>query len=305
MSSAALFNENFLRRLEGLSLLYRRAARSPIQGERRSALVGQSVEFSDFRPYAPGDDFRRIDWNAYARLDRLFLKLFVEEVDVHVHLLIDLSRSMEWGEPQTKLDSAVHLAAALGYIALSGLDRVSAVGLGAKNGRGLSYRLRSIRGKRSALSLFRFLQNLVDPSIRDGSSPVESPAASLANYAAGAAQIGPLILFSDLMDDGWQPALGRLSGRGYEVTVVHVLAPEELDPTFDGDFKLVDAESAAEVEISADYETLRRYRDFVLSWKDGWRKFCSARGIHYIPISSTESLEDLLFASLPRSGVLR
>lgn len=305
MKPAALFTENFLRRLEGFSLLYRRAARSPIQGERRSVLVGQSVEFSDFRPYAPGDDFRRIDWNAYARLDRLFLKLFVEEVDVHIHLLIDLSRSMVWGEPQSKLDSAVRLAAALGYIALSGLDRVSVMGLGARNRNGLSYRLRSIRGKRSALSLFSFLQNLVGPSIHDGSSPGESPAASLANYAAGAAQIGPLILFSDLMDDGWQTAIGRLSGKGFEVTIVHILAPDELDPTFDGDFKLVDAESFAEVEISADFDTLRRYRDLVRSWKEDWRKLCAARGIHYIPVLSTDSLEDLLFAGLPRSGVLR
>lgn len=304
MTTDGLFTETFLRRLEGLALLYRQAARSPMQGERRSAQIGQSVEFSDFRPYVPGDDFRRIDWNAYARLDRLFLKLFIEEVDVHVHLLVDASRSMDWGEPQTKLEFAVRLAAALGFVALSGLDRVSAAGLGTGSGSTASQRLRSIRGKRSALTLFKFLQNLRSDT-PDGSSPGMSPAASLAYYAGGAAQPGPLLLFSDLMDDGWQTGLSRLSGKGFEVTLVHILAPEETKPTFDGDFKLIDSESNAEVELSANFDTLRRYQDLVRGWQETWRVFCSTRGMHYLPVLTSENLEDLLFAGLPRQGVLR
>ena len=112
-----LFDEAFLRRLERLAVLSRRAMAGQMQGERRSPKRGQSVEFADFRPYAPGDDFRRIDWNAYARLERFFLKLFVEEQDLTVHLLVDTSPSMDWGEPN-KLRFALRAAGALGYVAL-------------------------------------------------------------------------------------------------------------------------------------------------------------------------------------------
>jgi uncharacterized protein (DUF58 family) len=316
MTEARLFSENFLRRLESLALLYRQAARSPMQGERRSAQRGQSVEFSDFRPYAPGDDFRRIDWNAYARLERLFLKLFVEEVDIHVHMLIDASRSMDWGEPN-KLDFALRLAGALGFVALAGLDRVSVLALGSLGNNGaaagvqpISRRLPAVRGKRSAVTLFSFLQSLQvgrpEPGLPDpGQSPGASPAAALNYYAASAAQPGPLLLFSDLMDDGWQPGLTRLAGKGFEITLLHILAPEEADPSIEGDYKLIDSEDGAEVEISANYDSLSRYRAMLADWQADWRSFCAARGMHYVPILTSESLEDLLFARLPQGGLLR
>ena len=128
-STLPLFDEPFLRKLERLALLSRRAMAGHYQGERRSPKRGQSVEFADFRPYTPGDDFRRIDWNAYARLERFFIKLFVEEEDLTVHLLVDASRSMDWGEPN-KLWYAARAAGALGYVALAGLDRVTVTALG-------------------------------------------------------------------------------------------------------------------------------------------------------------------------------
>jgi len=130
--SERFFEEGFLRRLERLALIARQASAGKTQGERRSQKRGQSVEFSDFRPYVAGDDFRRIDWNAYARLERFFIKLFVEEEDLTVHLLIDASRSMRWGEPQ-KLWYAAQVAGALGYIALTGLDRVTVTAVGGAN----------------------------------------------------------------------------------------------------------------------------------------------------------------------------
>src|SRR5574338_410224 len=130
--SERLFDEAFLRRLERLALVARRASIGQTQGERRSQKRGQSVEFADFRPYVMGDDFRRIDWNAYARLERFFIKLFVEEEDLSVHLLVDTSRSMNWGQPN-KLWYATRIAGALSYIALAGLDRVTITGLGSSN----------------------------------------------------------------------------------------------------------------------------------------------------------------------------
>jgi uncharacterized protein (DUF58 family) len=117
-SQSMLFDEAFLRKLERIAILSKRAAAGQLQGERRSSKRGQSVEFADFRPYSSGDDFRRIDWNAYARLERFFIKLFIEEEDLTVHLLVDTSKSMDWGNPN-KLEYAIRSAGALGYIARS------------------------------------------------------------------------------------------------------------------------------------------------------------------------------------------
>lgn len=302
--SSRLFDEPFLRRLESLALLYRRAAVSRMQGERRSAQRGQSVEFSDFRPYVPGDDFRRIDWNAYARLERLFLKLFVEEQDLTVHVLIDASRSMDWGEPN-KLNYAARLAGALGYVALSSLDRVTVTALGL-NGPPARRYLPPLRGKRSALSLFEFLHSLDGEDVGPWRSKTPgAPAAALAAYAAGTAQPGALLLLSDLMDDGWQPALNRLAGRGFEVSLLHILSPDELHPTLEGDFRLIDSETDAGVELSANFDTLERYQQIVVDWQATWRSFCATRNMHYLPIETTRPIEELLFADLPQQGVLR
>jgi uncharacterized protein (DUF58 family) len=275
-----------------------------MQGERRSAQRGQSVEFSDFRPYVPGDDFRRIDWNAYARLERLFLKLFVEEQDLTLHILIDASGSMDWGEPN-KLAFAARLAGALGYVALASLDRVTVTALGMSGPQARRHQP-PLRGKRSALSLFAFLQSLAgDDAAPFRSTAPGTPAAALSAYAAATPQPGALLLLSDLMDDGWQPALNRLAGRGFEVSLLHILSPDELHPELEGDFRLIDSETGAGVELSANFDTLERYRDALTAWQASWRSFCAARSMHYLPIETTQPLEELLFARLPRQGVLR
>lgn len=302
--SARLFDESDLRRLERLALLYRRAVVSQMQGERRSTQRGQSVEFSDFRPYVAGDDFRRIDWNAYARLERLFLKLFVEEQDLTVHILIDASRSMDWGEPN-KLAYAARLAGALGYVALANLDRVTVTALGLNTSVGRRH-LPAVRGKRSALTLFDFLQHLTNQESNNARSRVAgAPAVALGSYTATTRQPGALLLLSDLMDDGWQPALNQLAGRGYDVSVLHILSPDELHPEMEGDYRLIDAETQAEIELSANFETLERYHQILADWQRSWRSYCVARNMHYLPIETSQSLEELLFARLPQQGVLR
>ena len=191
-----LFDESFLRKLERLSVMSRRAMSGQLQGERRSPKRGQSVEFADFRPYAPGDDFRRIDWNAYARLERFFLKLFVEEEDLTVHILVDVSQSMDWGQPN-KLEYALKTAGAVGYIALAGLDRVTVTAIGAANAKnGSSNTFAPHRGKQSANALFSFLESYLPPNDFAGTSR----SFSLQSYAARSHQPGPLILVSDLFD---------------------------------------------------------------------------------------------------------
>jgi uncharacterized protein (DUF58 family) len=321
-----LFDEPFLRKLERLSILSRRAMAGQLQGERRSPKRGQSVEFADFRPYAPGDDFRRIDWNAYARLERFFIKLFVEEQDLTVHLLVDASPSMDWGEPN-KLRYAARAAGALGYVALSGLDRVTVTALGhaapdANSGGYFPPR----RGKQQAMALFSFLQALIQPSTTvppnhgphgtwdtpQSSNTPGTLAPRLRHYATAVPRPGPLLLLSDLLDDGWADGLRDLAARGFEVTVLHVLSPDEVDPGASSwlstaptrDFKLLDVETGLEVEITADFETLQRYREGLAVWREELRRFCGARGMHYVPIETSLPFEELLFALLRRRGVL-
>jgi uncharacterized protein (DUF58 family) len=295
MNSAPLFDEAFLRKLERLAIMSRRAMSGQLQGERRSTKRGQSVEFADFRPYSSGDDFRRIDWNAYARLERLFIKLFIEEEDLSVHLLIDTSKSMDWGDPN-KLWYARRAAGALGYIALAGLDRVTVTGLSGSNGNGSFFPPH--RGKAAAFDLFTFLQNLSS----DGRTDL---APKLRSYAARAPLPGPLLLFSDLMDDGWADGLRSLASRKYEVTVMHILSPDEVDPTLVGDLKLIDSETRSTVEITADFDLLARYKDGLADWREEIRRFCTARGIHYVPIVTSLAFDELLFAWLRRYMVLK
>lgn len=298
-----MFDESFLRKLERLAILSRHAVAGQLQGERRSPKRGQSVEFADFRPYASGDDFRRIDWNAYARLERFFIKLFVEEQDLNVHLLIDTSRSMNWGQPN-KLAYAVRAAAALGYISLAGLDRVTVTALGGPAGVGSpSAYFPPHRGKTQAFALFSFLQSLTAPTCSSGDSSALAP--RLRTYATTALFPGPLLLFSDLLDEGWADGLRALAGRGFEVSVIHLLSPDEINPQITGDLKLVDVESGTEVELTADFDLLARYRAGLVAWQEQVRLFCGARGMHYVPVETSLPFEELLFAWMRRQGVLK
>jgi uncharacterized protein (DUF58 family) len=296
--ATSLFSEDFLLRLERISLAAHKAVAGQTQGERRSPRRGQSVEFADFRPYTTGDDIRRIDWNAYARLEKFFIKLFVEEEDLTVHFIIDASRSMSWGQPQ-KLDYAIRTAGALGYIALCGLDRITALTIGVgRDGIFMPH-----RGKRQALSYFDYLQNCA--RLADAATTKPDPARSLRAYAGQVKRPGPLLVISDLMDDGWLDGLRDLTTHGFEVSLIHILAPEEADPQLEGDLKLLDAEGGAAVEITADYDLLARYRQNLVAWQTELKDFSQRRGIHYVPLVTTLPLEQLLFTWMRQRGLLR
>lgn len=293
--SSRLFDESFLRRLEQLALLNHRTMSGRTQGERRSPKRGQSVEFADFRPYVPGDDFRRIDWNAYARLERFFIKLYVEEQDQTVHLVVDTSQSMDWGEPN-KLWYAARVAGALGYIALAGLDRVTVQAVGGGQGRrALHFAAR--RGKQHAAELFRFLAVLE-------AAGQATLGESLARYASTIKLPGPVVLLSDLMEEGRESGLRALASRGFDVTVLHILSPDEVHPDLVGDLRLIDVETRHEVPVTVDHETVQRYQERLQDWRAGLRRFCEARGMSYVPVETSLPLEDLLFAGLRRSRVL-
>jgi len=289
---APFFDEAFLRRLEQLELASRRLTAGRMKGERRSVRRGQSVEFADYRNYSVGDDLRQLDWNAYARLEKLFVKLFVEEEDVTVHVLVDASRSMDFGEPN-KLDAARRAAAALSYLGLASMDRVSVAFLGDGRADGL----RALRGKRRTLELFRFLS-------QPRSDRLTGLAAAARDYASRMRGSGPLILISDLMDPGYLDALRDLAGTRSQLSVLHLLAPDELEPSVPPDARLVDSETGHGIEVSGDDDLVERYRARLSEWQAEIASFVARRGGAYVAVRSDHDLADLLFDVLRRRRVV-
>ncbi|MET0772210.1 MAG: DUF58 domain-containing protein [Candidatus Limnocylindrales bacterium] len=288
-----VFDEAFLRQLERLALATRRAVRGGLAGVRRSAQRGQSVEFTDYRDYTPGDDLRALDWNVYARLERLFIKLFIEEQDVTVHVLLDASASMDGGSPD-KLVWAKRAAAAMAYVGLASYDRVS---VGVLSGR-VARRLPPIRGTGR---IMRLLGDLSTIEARPGATDL---AAAARHYAAQVTQRGPMVLVSDLFDPGAERAISELAGTRCELSVIHVLSDDELDPPLEGDLRLVDRESGGMVDVTVDLGTLDAYRERLAAWQDGLASTCQRRGAAYVPVSSSLPLADLVFAELRRRRVV-
>ncbi len=294
--SESILAPSFLHMLDQLTRVSRRARVGTFKGERRSPRRGGSVEFADYREYAPGDDFRQIDWNAYARLERLFLRLFVEEEDVTVHVLLDASESMNFGQP-AKWEYARRVAAALGYIALVGMDRLCGAGFGHPTER--PYVLfPPHRGKAQALAWFEWLGHL-----QPGGTTL--PGTALLSYAANVKRAGPLVLIGDLMDDGWRDGIQTLAANGYEITLLHLLSPQETHPELEGDLKLLDSETRATVEITADLDLLSRYQARVYEWQNEWAQFCAARAISYAPVETSMPFEELTLSFLRRHEILK
>jgi uncharacterized protein (DUF58 family) len=293
----SLLTSELLRRLEQFQLLAARRAKSSAKGERRSRARGQSVEFADYRNYTPGDDFRYLDWNLYGRLERLFLKLYEEERELPVRIFLDASESMTFGEPR-KFDFARQVAAATGYVALCGFDRVSVIPF-PDNAEEAAFRgaLRSVRGRKSALSFF---QNLSALTARDSASLNEA----LRRGALEARQAGAAIVLSDFLDPaGYETGLNALVGRGFQVSAVQILAPEEINPATYGDLRLIDAESGGMQEVTFGKFRLNAYQQTVQNFCQRLREFCQARGINFFNVSSDTSLEMLLLKQLREAQV--
>ena len=288
-----VFDETFLRQLERLMLLMKAPVRGGLKGGRRSVKRGQSVEFADYRDYTLGDDLRQLDWNVYARLERLFVKLFVEEEDVTVTLLVDASASMASGHPQ-KLLFAKRAAAALGYIALASEDRVAVSTLVGRTAR----RRAAMRGSGR---IFRLLADL------SAIEPVDGPTDLVAAARHAAAQLhgrGVVVLLSDLLDPAADKVIRELAATNSELIVLHVLSPDELDPPLEGDLRLVDTETGERVDITADLATIDVYKARLAAWKDGFADLAARRRASYVDLASDVNLADLMFAELRRRRVL-
>ena len=288
-----VFDEAFLRQLERLQLVTRAAVRGGLKGVRRSVKRGQSVEFTDYRDYALGDDLRSLDWNVYARLEKLFIKLFVEEEDVTVHVLLDASASMDGGTPD-KLVFGKRAAAALAYVGLASYDRVSVALLQGRVAR----RVPPVRGTG------RVLQVLADLSAVKAHPGPTDLAAAARHYAAQITQRGPLLLISDLFDPAAERAISELAGTRCDVAVLHTLATDELDPPLEGDLRLVDKETGEGVDITADLGVLDAYRSRLAAWQEALETHCRMRGVAYLPVDTSLPLADLVYAELRRRRVV-
>jgi len=293
-SKPALLEPEFLRKLEQLSLVSRKLVSGKIRGERRSKKKGISVDFADYRNYVRGDDIRFIDWNIFGRLDKLFLKLFEEEEDLSVYLLLDTSKSMESGDP-SKFEYGKKLAAALGYLALTNYDRLAVTAFSAESVE----QLEPIRVKNRVWRLFDYLNGLSC----DG--PTDLPS-SCRDFAIRYARRGIVVLISDFLDPtGYEEALKALLSRRHEVFAIHLMDPGEVEPKYGGHLKLIDSETGEEVEVTLNSKLRDVYKQKVAAYVSSLREFCSTRGIYYLSTHTDFELERLVLEYLRRVGFVR
>jgi uncharacterized protein (DUF58 family) len=288
-----VFDEAFLRQLERLLLILKAPVRGGLKGGRRSVKRGQSVEFADFRDYTLGDDLRQLDWNVLARLEKLFVKLYIEEEDVTITLLVDASASMTAGRP-AKLVFAKRAAAALGYIGLASEDRVVVSALAGRVAR----RQPALRGSGR---VFRLLGGLSAIEAAPGETDLVAAARHAAAQLTGR---GVVILLSDLLDPGSDRVIRELAATGSELIVLHVLSPDELDPALEGDLRLVDAETGDGVDVTVDLAMLDDYKRRLASWQENLADLAAKRRVSYVPLASDVPIADLVFAELRRRRVL-
>jgi uncharacterized protein (DUF58 family) len=296
-----LLDGAFARRLERLSLVSRRRLVGQGQGDRRSLRKGSSLEFADYRHYVEGDDPARVDWNIYSRTDTLFVRLYEEEEVLNVHLVVDASRSMDWGEP-SKLRYARRLAACIGYIALNASNRLFLWPLSASAS---AYGPAWGRGRAGAMLTFLddFKPAQAGTPLIAGLSPAPDLEQSLNSFTSRTG--GLVVLVSDLLSPSWEKALGRLAGRSGEVVVLHTLSPQELRPALGGDVRLIDRETGAAVSVTLNNDAIRLYGQRLDEWRRTVESFCARHGMGYVPIDTAMPLETLVFDVLRRRGIVR
>ena len=296
MADGQLFDEKTRRKLEQLMLAATRVRAGAIKGERRSVKRGTSIEFADYRNYAPGDDLRRLDWNIYARLGRPLTRLYEDEEDLAVHLLLDRSASMNWGEGETnKFDYARRLVAGLGTISLTTNDRLVIAAIGGDG----APQFGPARGRAYGVGLLNYMVNLKAAGRADLN-------AALKDYALKGGRPGLAIIVSDLFTpNGITDGINALLGKGHEVALIHVLAPEEITPPLAGDLRLIDVETGAAQEVSIDGGMRDLYIKRVQEWRDDLRLDCAKRGVHFVAAETSGSWEKVILYDLRRAGVVK
>jgi uncharacterized protein (DUF58 family) len=284
-----LLNPREFRVLEGLRLNPKKSFSGRVRGERLTKKKGISIEFSDYRDYTEGDDLRHLDWNVLARLETPIMKTYRDEEDLAVHLLLDSSASMDFGEP-TKLATAIRIAAALGYVGLCGGDAVYPRLLGTRQASAPA-----LRGRSNFPRLVRWLEEVA----ADGKDGLAS---AVRAFTHASARAGIAVVISDGLDPQAPTAIRTLGGRGHEVFFVQVLSDIELEPDIEGDLRLLDSESGAAVEVTANSYVIKEYKQNLSKHNDAIREALLRIGGRYALVRATDSLEDVVKQVFRREG---
>lgn len=286
-----------------------------LKGERRSKKRGESVEFADHRPYVVGDDLRHIDWNIFGRLDKLFLKMFLEEEDLALHIVLDCSASGDCGQPN-KFLFMQQLTMALGYIGLINLNRVTVTALGGEVITGTKEEgeapvassaamtaIRDLRGRRRTHDLTRFLCSLRPAGV----VPFTDSCRRVALSRRGK---GVMVVLSDFfIKEGYETGLRLLLGRGYDLFLIQCLSPQEVDPTgpsgIAGDLRLKDVEDADVAEVTISAPLLKRYKANLAAYCDQLKDFAARREVSLLTVRTDTPLDTLILDYLRKRGLLR
>ena len=289
-----LLSVEFRRRIDRLHLHSRSVFRGKFKGERRSTNKGTGVEFADYRVYELGNDLHHVDWNVYARLDRLFIKLFRAEEDLPVSILLDNSKSMDFGEP-TKFSQAKQLAAALGYIGLAGLDRV-AIHVFSNHARAI---VPPTYGKAQFLRMSKALE-----AVNVGGQT--DMATCLKYLITHSRQAGAAVIISDFLDiNSYTSSLKQLLARKFDLTLIQILADAEINPQLLGEWRLEDSETGTAKEITIDEGTHTDYKRRLDSYCSELRQFCVNRGANYVRITNQTPIEQVVLRDVQEIGFVQ
>ncbi|MHC4663045.1 MAG: DUF58 domain-containing protein [Planctomycetota bacterium] len=290
-----LLDKEFMAKIERLTLVTKKIFLGKTKGERKSRKRGISTDFADYRNYVAGDDLRFIDWNIYGRLERLFLKLFLEEEDLHVYILVDISESMKYGEP-SKLFYAQRTAAALTYIGLVGMDRVG-IGLFDSNLRAV---FPPSRGRKQLWRMLEFIRT----AATDGGET--NLAESIKSFTMRYPHKGIAVILSDFFDrTGYETALRYLLARNLDIYAIQILASGEIKPDLTGDLRLVDCEDGDVAEVTISAPLMKRYKENLQDFIGELKTYCTQRGINHVFTSTEMGFESLVLNFLRGRGLLK
>jgi uncharacterized protein (DUF58 family) len=290
-----VINEAFLSQLEQLGTVLKNNVAGMFGGNRRSKNLGSSCEFADYRDYMPGDDVTKIDWNAYARFDKLYEKLYFDERQMHTRIYIDASRSMDHGNDE-KADFAIRLAAAFAYLSVCEMDKVSIYAI---RGNALEEIVVGMVGKDSYLNCINRLNELeFDSDSKIGEA--------IAPSAVGRGD-GYSIIISDLLtEENYEAAIDRFAEQRRDILCVQVLSREELNPQMRGKMHLFDSENQSKFfRKKIDQDVVRAYKDALKYVTDRIRLYCESRGGHYILAPAYITLPELFFDKFTDMGVIK
>jgi uncharacterized protein (DUF58 family) len=290
-----LFDDRFLHTLEHLHMVSRKVFTGNLRAERRTRKVGSGIEFADHRTYARGDDFRYIDWNLYGRLDRLLLRLFEEEEDLYIYILVDVSDSMAIGTPLPKLHYAMQVGAALSYVGLANLDRVAIIPFSDR----LIDRLPPSRGKNRIFRVFEFLRSC---DIGGQTQLAEC----MKTFVTQNKRRGLAVVISDFYDPvGFEQGLNTLRYNKFEPFVLQVYDAREAEPQLHGDLALVDCETGDTREVTVSRSLLEAYqREHEKCCKE-LEAYCTKYGTAFFRTHTTIPFDQLVLKIFRSGGFLR